>query len=161
MYNKTIICLLLIFITCHGMEVESTSNHVAIRLRKELFYYFAPQLCNLKGVEQTTYDENTQMATCWFRKPKDTRTLLNDTKLVKFLDRNKMPLWYKKDTQLILTAFVKLEQIMDTGLVAFNKQLTGVILNPRIEDPDLRVLIDSVGQSTRICAKIAGIPFLK
>lgn len=165
MYNKITMYLFLILTFCksHGMELQPLADHLAIKIRKELFYFFAPQMCSLWGVKQTTYNEETQMATCWFRQPRDINKLLDEKKVVRFLNKNKTPRWYKKDTQLIFTAFIKLEQLMDTQVVGFNKELTGVILKDevaQVKNEGVRVLINSIKKSTRICAKIAGIPFL-
>lgn len=141
------------------MENKSTSDRVKIKIRKELFHFFDIKLSRSWEVKQTIYDEDTQMATCIFTDLKDTNALIKDIRLVKFLNQNKTPRWYQKDAQLILTAFIKLEQILESSFVLFNKPLTGVILNPRfaqMENP----LLDSLKQSTYICAKITGIPFI-
>lgn len=166
MYNKIRIYFFLILIIFHktyGMQLGTINDHLTIKMRKELFYFFAPQMCSLWGVKQTTYDEETQIATCWFKIPRDIGKLLDEKKVVRFLDKKKKPRWYKKDAQLILTAFVKLEQMLSTNLVGFNKQLTGVILKEelaQVKNEGINVLIDSIKISTSICAKIAGIPFL-
>lgn len=161
MYKRLLLLIFIACMSCAGMELSPLKDHVSIKMRKELFYFFSPQMARLPGLKQITYDENSQMATCWFNKFKDVDILLNQKKIALFLSQNKVPR-YKKDKCLILTSFIILEQILDTKLLRFNKQITGVILNSTpVPDEGVQAMLDLVSQSTRICAKIAGIPFAK
>lgn len=172
MYFKLAICLTVLpFLSCSGMaepilaQDTNIRDHVSIAMSKDLFYFFAPKLCSLKSVRQTTYDEQTEKAICALKYKRNTYGLLNDQSLICFLNSNTMPN-EKQENQinLVLAAFVKLAQLLDTNFIMFNKPKTGVILNPmfaQIQDPDMRTVFKGIEQSARICAKFAGIPFLK
>lgn len=171
MYCKSALFFIVFsFFVCKGMSEPTIwqdnpiSDQVSISMNKNLFCFFAPKLCSLKSVSQTTYNEQTQKATCLFKYKRNIQGLLNDQRLVSFLNSNTIPN-RKQEGQinLVLTAFVKLEQLLGTNFIMFNKPKTGVILNPifaQIQDPDMRTCFESIEQSARICAKFAGIPFL-
>lgn len=106
------------------------------------------------------YDDDTQMVICILPNLKETNASVKSAPHIKFLNQNEMPRWYQKDIlKLVLAAFIKLEQIVKSSFVMFNKQLTGVILNPRFAQMK-NPLFDSSNRSVHICANIAGIPFI-
>ncbi|CAN5137338.1 hypothetical protein BH09DEP1_BH09DEP1_4500 [soil metagenome] len=171
MYNK-IIFPLLGFYYCAAFAVtagisaphSTNTNQVVLRIRKDLYCFFSPKMGLLKAVRQTSYDPETSQATCILNQIRDTAELLDEKKLVSFLDAYKVPGRHQKlRPQLVLTAFVKLEEILDTNFIIFDKNNTGLIRNPLyapVKDTDIGFLFDMLEQSGRICAKIAGIPFL-
>lgn len=171
MYGKSALFFIVFsFFACRGMskptlvQDDPIRDHVPITMSKNLFCFFAPKLCGLKSVNQTTYDEQAQTATCLFKYKRNIRGLLDDQRLVSFLNSNTIPN-SKQEGQinLVLPAFIKLEQLLGTNFIMFNKPKTGVILNPvfaQMQDPDLRTCFESIEQSARICAAVAGIPFL-
>lgn len=171
MYSKSaLLCIVFSFAACRGMikptdrQDNPTSDHVSITMSKSLFCFFAPKLCSLKSVRKITYDEQTQTATCSFKYKRNIVGLLNDHRLVSFLNSNTLPTRNQNEhINLVLPAFIKLEQLLDANFIRFNKLQTGVILNPtfaQIQDSDMRICFESIEQSARICAAVAGIPFL-
>ncbi len=169
MYNKSAVLILLFFAPLSGMTEPGTAHDsvcdcVSISMSRNLYDFFALKLGSLKSVSQTTYDQSQQMAHCEFKYKRNRIGLLKDDQLVCFLNSNTVPnTKQKKQINLVLPAFVKLNQFLDTNFIMFNKLQTGVILNPvfaKIPDPDMRTCFESMAQSARICAAIAGISFL-
>lgn len=169
MYNKSAVLILLFFAPCAGMTEpgathDSISDRVSISMSRSLYDFFALKLGSLKSVSKTTYDLPHQLAYCEFKYKRNREGLLKDNQLVCFLNANTVPnAKQKKQINLVLPAFVKLNQFLDANFIMFNKLQTGVILNPvfaQITDPDMRACLESMAQSARICAAIAGISFL-
>lgn len=169
MYNKSAWLTLFFFVASNGMSEpngmqDAICDRVSIPMSKNLFYFFEPKLYSFKSVSKITYDEQTRKAMCSLKYKRNIAGLLNDHQLVSFLNSNTFPTKKQnKQINLVLAAFIKLEQLLDANFIRFNKLQTGVILNPafaKIEDSDMRTYFESIQQSARICAAVAGIPFL-
>jgi hypothetical protein len=169
MYNNSAWLILFFFVACNGMSEpngiqDAICDRVSIPMSKNLFYFFEPKLYSFKSVSKITYDEQTQKATCSLKYKRNIGGLLSDRQLVSFLNSNTFPSKEQnKHMDLVLPAFIKLEQLLNANFIRFNKLQTGVILNPafaKIQDSDMSTCFESIEQSARICAAVAGIPFL-
>lgn len=169
MYNQSAFFLLFFFIPSQAMNgsahpQSSVSDHISLSMSKNLFDFFVLKLNGFKSVSHAIYDEAQQRAVCRFKYKRNTHGLLNDAMLVDLLNSNTMPNHkQRKQINLVLPAFEKLQQLMAVNFIMFNKLQTGVIMNPAfaiVSNSDLCTLFESMEQSARICAAVAEIPFL-
>lgn len=174
MYNLIFLCVLILVVDCYGMTFQPDEGQkpgrflrgqIEIRIRSELYPFFASRMAALPGVTNTNYNPETHIASCILNYAIDADSILDNKAFLRMLDTENKPKRAQKNRlKFVLNSFINLEQILDSGVIKFNNRKSSVILNPafrRIYCPHICEYFGSIEASMHACLAIARIPYLK
>lgn len=155
------------FYTEHAHKRFSKGT-ITLKLSKQLYSFFAARLQEFDRIEQTTYDVESQTATCFFNDVVDRRALENNASFVNFLRTDSKPRrGHMHRLFFVLNAFAKLQQILnETAIFQFAPQNQGIMRNSAfqlmpIRAPEIIEYFESIEYTLHACAYLARIPVLR
>ncbi|CAN5137421.1 hypothetical protein BH09DEP1_BH09DEP1_4510 [soil metagenome] len=146
-------------------DARYRQGYIQVSLCKELYPFFASRMGIFSHVEQTSYDSQNNVASCYFKEVIDTEALKNRKAFLQMLRTKTKPRrGHKNRPFFVLNSFVELERILDqTKIFIFNQGQCSLMLNPAflstpIQAPDLIEYFESIEPDLHACAYIAQVP---